>query len=64
MGKYSIGIDYGTLSGRAVLVDVVTGAEIASSEMAYPHAVMDEALPSGLRLFQRSQIVVAPRLTS
>ena len=33
-----------------MLVDVVTGAEIASSEMAYPHAVMDEALPSGKKL--------------
>lgn len=50
MGKYTIGIDYGTLSGRAVLVDVATGEEIASSEFAYPHAVMDEALPSGKKL--------------
>ena len=29
MSKYTIGVDYGTLSGRAVLVEVGTGNEIA-----------------------------------
>lgn len=42
--KYSIGVDYGTLSGRALLVDVATGEEIASAVLEYPHAVMDEFL--------------------
>lgn len=50
MAKYAIGVDYGTLSGRAVLVDVQTGEEIAYSVLDYPHAVMDEALPCGKRL--------------
>ena len=50
MGKYSIGVDFGTLSGRAVLVDVQTGEELASSTFEYPHAVMDEALPDGTPL--------------
>lgn len=50
MGKYSIGVDFGTLSGRAVLVDVRTGNEIASEVYEYPHGVMDEELPSGKRL--------------
>ncbi|MEA5015138.1 MAG: ribulokinase [Candidatus Limiplasma sp.] len=50
MSKYTIGIDYGTLSGRAVLVDVATGAQIASATFDYPHAVMDETLPSGKKL--------------
>ncbi|MCX7714856.1 MAG: ribulokinase [Clostridia bacterium] len=45
--KYSIGVDYGSLSGRAVLVDVSTGEELAVSVFAYPHAVMDEYLPDG-----------------
>lgn len=31
MPKYSIGVDFGTLSGRAVLVEVTTGEELASS---------------------------------
>ncbi len=46
--KYTIGIDYGTLSGRAVLVDVSNGEEIASSTLEYKHAVMDEYLPDGI----------------
>lgn len=45
--KYSVGVDYGSLSGRAVLVDIQTGEELASSVFAYPHAVMDEYLPDG-----------------
>jgi len=50
MSKYAIGVDYGTLSGRALLVDVETGAELASSVYDYPHSVMDTALPSGKAL--------------
>lgn len=47
MPKYAIGIDYGTLSGRALVVDVKSGAELAASVMDYPHAVMDEYMPDG-----------------
>lgn len=50
MSKYAIGVDYGTLSGRAVLVDVETGEELASSVYEYPHGVMDTALPDGTPL--------------
>ena len=50
MSKYTIGVDYGTLSGRAVLVEVGTGNEIASSVYEYPHAVMDQQLPCGKKL--------------
>ena len=47
--KYTIGIDYGTLSGRALLVRVSDGCEMGSSVFAYPHGVMDEFLdaPAG-----------------
>ncbi|WP_274362007.1 ribulokinase [Paenibacillus thermotolerans] len=49
--KYAIGIDYGTQSGRAVLVDLENGAEVADHVTPYPHLVIDETLPgSGLKL--------------
>ena len=47
MKKYSIGVDFGTLSGRALLVEVATGRELASAVYEYPHGVLDEALPCG-----------------
>lgn len=50
MAKYTIGVDYGTLSGRAVLVNVKTGEEVASSVYEYPNGVMDSELPSGKKL--------------
>lgn len=52
MKQYVIGIDCGTLSGRTVLVDVHSGLEVAESVYGYPHAVMDEYLPSGEKLPQ------------
>lgn len=45
--QYVIGVDYGTLSGRAVVVRVSDGAELASAELQYPHAVMDTELTEG-----------------
>ena len=45
--KYTIGVDYGTQSGRAVLVNVNTGEEVATAVKVYPHGVMDEYLPDG-----------------
>ncbi len=53
MNKYSMGIDFGTLSGRAVIVDIETGREMASSEMAYEHSVMSDCLPCGKKLPDR-----------
>lgn len=48
--KYCIGVDFGTLSARALLVDVADGRELATATLDYPHAVMDERLPDGTRL--------------
>ncbi|NLZ81388.1 MAG: ribulokinase [Clostridiales bacterium] len=45
--KYSIGVDYGTQSGRAVLVEVSTGKIIAQAVKEYTHGVIDEYLPGG-----------------
>ncbi|MCR2823852.1 ribulokinase [Lederbergia panacisoli] len=47
MAKYSIGVDFGTQSGRAVLVEVGSGREIATAVKEYTHGVMDEFLPDG-----------------
>ncbi|TDF93175.1 ribulokinase [Paenibacillus piri] len=49
--KYAIGVDYGTESGRAVLVDLSDGTEVAEHVTPYPHNVIDELLPgTGIRL--------------
>ncbi|SFT19877.1 ribulokinase [Paenibacillus sp. BC26] len=49
--KYAIGVDYGTESGRAVLVRLSDGAEIAEHVTPYRHNVIDERLPeTGLKL--------------
>jgi len=48
MAKYVIGVDYGTLSGRAIIVDVQSGRELEKvCDYKYPHAVMKKELPSG-----------------
>lgn len=44
--KYVIGVDYGTLSGRALLVRVRDGHELASAVLEYPHAVIEDRLPA------------------
>lgn len=41
-----LGIDFGTLSARALLVDVDTGEEIADAVREYPHGVIEEHLPN------------------
>lgn len=49
--RYAIGVDYGTESGRAVLVDLSDGTEVADHVTPYPHNVIDEKLPvSGIKL--------------
>lgn len=50
MGKYTIGLDCGTLSARALLLDIETGEEVVSCVYEYPHGVMETALPSGKKL--------------
>lgn len=50
VAKYSIGLDYGTLSVRALLVNIETGEEAGVSVYEYPHGVMDTQLPTGEKL--------------
>ncbi len=42
---YTIGIDFGTESGRALLLDVGSGEELAVSVVQYPNGVIDRELP-------------------
>ena len=44
MSKYSMGIDFGTLSARAVIVDIETGEEKATAVSKYAHGVMSKDL--------------------
>jgi L-ribulokinase len=48
--RYVVGVDFGTLSGRAVVVRVADGTELASAEHAYAGGVIDTVLPGGPRL--------------
>jgi L-ribulokinase len=41
-----VGIDFGTLSGRALVVRVADGAELGSAVHEYRHGVMDSVLPA------------------
>ena len=44
--RYVVGVDFGTLSGRAVVVRVRDGAELASAVHEYAHGVVDTLLPT------------------
>lgn len=46
---YTIGIDFGTESARAVLVDARDGREVAAAVHPYAHGVIDEYLPGSDR---------------
>ena len=47
MDKYTIGLDFGTLSCRGIIAAVADGAQIASAQFVYPHGIMDTTLPCG-----------------
>jgi L-ribulokinase len=42
-----VGVDFGSLSGRAVVVRVSDGVELGSATHDYEHAVLDRLLPDG-----------------
>jgi L-ribulokinase len=48
--KCVVGVDFGTLSGRALVVRVSDGAELGTAVHEYRHGVLEDALPSGRRL--------------
>ncbi|MEU9576533.1 MULTISPECIES: ribulokinase [Streptomyces] len=43
--RYTVGVDFGTLSGRAVVVRVRDGEELASAVHEYRHGVIEDRLP-------------------
>ncbi|MCZ7436926.1 ribulokinase [Micromonospora sp. WMMC241] len=44
---YVVGVDFGTLSGRALVVRVRDGAEVGTAVHAYRHGVIETAVPDG-----------------
>ena len=46
MPSYVVGVDFGTESGRAVVIDAADGRELASSVYRYANGVIDEHLPA------------------
>ena len=50
MSKYTIGLDFGTLSGRGILVDIENGNIIAQCVKQYTHGVIDHHLSDGTLL--------------
>jgi L-ribulokinase len=44
--RVTIGVDFGTESGRVLLLDVRTGEELAVAEVRYRNGVIDQRLPS------------------
>ena len=45
-----VGVDFGTLSGRAVVVRVADGVELGAATHEYAHGVLDRQLPDGTPL--------------
>ena len=58
---YTIGVDFGTLSARAVLVDIRNGEEIASLVYCYQSAVIDTYLPNSNVLLPPAFVLQDPR---
>lgn len=45
MGKYTVGVDFGSESGRAIVVDISDGSTLATSVYPYRNGVIDRRLP-------------------
>lgn len=47
MAKYALGVDYGSLSARAVLIDIKTGEITGTAVYEYPHKIYDYEFVDG-----------------
>jgi L-ribulokinase len=45
VASYAIGVDFGTASGRAIVVDVADGRQLATAVSEYSNGVIDDVLP-------------------
>lgn len=59
--RYVLGIDFGTESARALLVDAANGREAATAVARYPHGVIDDALPGFRRKLPRDSALQHPQ---
>ncbi|SHF68372.1 L-ribulokinase [Jatrophihabitans endophyticus] len=60
-GALTVGIDFGTLSGRAVVVRVADGVELGTAVHAYRHGVLTERLPTDDRRLPPDWALQVPR---
>jgi L-ribulokinase len=58
---FVVGVDFGTLSGRAVVVRVRDGAELGTAVHEYRHGVVDQALPGSDRPLPPDWALQVPR---
>lgn len=61
MSKYTIGIDFGTESGRVVVVDVKTGDIVSTDVTEYRHGVIDNELPYSKHTLKRDTALQHPQ---
>lgn len=59
--KYSIGIDYGSESGRVLIVDVKTGEIKGMHVIPYKHGVITETLPNSSQLIPKGSALQHPK---
>lgn len=61
MSKYSIGVDFGTGSGRVVVIDVKTGEVVGSHITEYKHGVITSKLPNSTKKLKRDTALQHPQ---
>lgn len=60
MNKYTIGVDFGTGSGRVIIMNVHTGEIVGSDVTEYRHGVMTSSLPNNNRITKRETALQHP----
>ncbi len=58
---YVIGLDFGTLSARAILIDTADGHTVAVADSSYAHGVIEGMLPDGVTHLPAGWALQAPQ---